>query len=199
MKNVVFDLGGVVFDWNPDAIIRRVFDDPQLQARIKKEIFEQPDWLDTDRGTLSRADAIVRWSERTGQPADRIDALMHASDASMQPKHGTLALMDELAANNLTLYCLSNMPEERYAYLRREYDFWDQFSGIVISAHIKMVKPEPGIYQHLLTTYDLDPAQTVFVDDSSKNVAAARALGIHGTLFTTADSCRAALKEFGLL
>jgi putative hydrolase of the HAD superfamily len=196
MRNIIFDLGGVVLDWNPDTIIRLVFDDPEIQAVIRREVFEHPDWLETDRGTLIRAEAIVRWAERTGRPVEEIDALMRAADDSMQPKTDTLALMDELTDRHLKLFCLSNMPAERYAYLRRKFDFWPQFSGIVISAHVRMIKPEPGIFQHLLTTYELEPATTLFVDDSPHNIEAASALGLQGVLFTSAAECREQLERF---
>lgn len=196
MRNIIFDLGGVVFDWNPEAIIEAVFEDPELQAIIRREVFEHPDWSETDRGTLTRAAAVVRWAQRTGRPIAELEALMHAADVSMQLKTGTLALMEELADHGLPLYCLSNMPAERYAYLRETYDLWSLFGGIVISSHVKMVKPEPGIFEHLLTTYHLDPANTLFVDDSPKNISAARSLGIQGILFTTAQACRRQLGFF---
>jgi putative hydrolase of the HAD superfamily len=196
MLNIIFDLGGVVFDWNPDAIIGAVFEDPELQAIIRREVFEHPDWSETDRGTLTRAEAVVRWAQRTDRPVTELEALMHTADVSMQLETATLALMEELAGQGRPLYCLSNMPAERYAYLRQTYDFWDLFSGIVISAHVKMVKPEPGIFEHLLATYRLDPATTLFVDDSPKNISAARSLGIQGILFTTALACRRQLGFF---
>jgi putative hydrolase of the HAD superfamily len=196
MLNIIFDLGGVVFDWNPDAIIGAVFEDPELQAIIRREVFEHPDWSETDRGTLTRAEAVVRWARRTGRPVAELEALMHTADVSMQLETATLALMEELAGQGRPLYCLSNMPAERYAYLRQTYDFWDLFSGIVISAHVKMVKPESGIFEHLLATYRLDPATTLFVDDSPKNISAARSLGIQGILFTTALACRRQLGFF---
>jgi putative hydrolase of the HAD superfamily len=193
MQNVIFDLGGVVLDWNPDAIIRSIYADASVQALVKREIFEHPDWLETDRGTLTRAEAVVRWAERTGRPVEEIQSLMTATDVSMRLKTDTLALMDALADRGLDLYCLSNMPTERYDYLRRTHDFWGKFKGIIISAHLKTIKPEPEIFQYLLTTYRLDPAATLFVDDSARNIRVARSMGIRGILFTSADACRKTL------
>jgi HAD superfamily hydrolase (TIGR01509 family) len=190
MQNVIIDLGGVVLEWDPDQIIRAVFDDPDAQARVKRLIFQHPDWADTDRGTLARVEAVERWAGRTGQTVEEMEALMTASDVMMQPKPGTLALMQELGDQGLDLYCLSNMPTERFAYLRRTFSFWDQFKGIVISAHVRMVKPEPEIFEYILSQYDLNPTRTVFLDDSRKNITAAQNLGIHAILFTTAEECR---------
>ena len=195
IRNVIFDLGGVVFEWDPDGIIRAVFDDANVQARIKAQVFAHPDWAETDRGTLSEADAIVRWAARTGRTEAEMDALMRATEARLRVKADTIALMDELIARGLTLFCLSNMPIERYDYLHRTHDFWDKFHGIVISGHIKMLKPAPEIYQHLLYTYKLDASECVFLDDMPDNIAAARALGIHGLVFTSADACRQQIEQ----
>jgi putative hydrolase of the HAD superfamily len=196
VHNIIFDLGGVVFGWNPDAIIQAVFQDPEIQALVRREVFEHPDWVETDRGTLNRADAVVRWTRRTGRSIEELKALMHQADVSMQPKTDTLALMEELASQGLPLYCLSNMPAERYAYLQRTYGFWDLFSGIIISAHVKMVKPEPGIFEHLLATHGLNPASSLFIDDSQTNIRAARSVGIHGILFTNTAACRQQIELF---
>jgi putative hydrolase of the HAD superfamily len=132
----------------------------------------------------------VRWAARTGRPVEELDALMQAADFSMKLKQDTLAWMDELDKQGVNLYCLSNMPAERYAYLRQSFDFWHKFKGIVISAHVNMVKPEPQIFAHLLDAYELDPDATLFVDDSPDNIAASHSVGIQGLLFTTARDCR---------
>ena len=85
---------------------------------------------------------MVRWAQRTGRPVEEMEALMDASDVSMQPIIDTVGLMQELEERGVDLYCLSNMPVERYAYLRRTYDLWDKFRGIVISSHVKLIKPD---------------------------------------------------------
>ena len=102
----------------------------------------------------------------------------------------TMGLMNELKDHGYPLYVLSNMPVERFAYLQATYDFWDMFEGIVTSGHINMVKPNPDIYQHLLSTYDLKPETCVFLDDAQRNVKGAHAVGMQSFHFTTAATCR---------
>lgn len=199
IRNIIFDLGGVVFEWNSGQITRSVFEDPTLQAHVKAQVFDYPDWADTDRGTLSEADAIRRWAVRTGRTEAEMTALARACEVALRPKPDTLTLIDELDARGLHLYCLSNMPSERWAYLERTHDFWPRFRGIVISGHVKMIKPEPGIYHHLLNRYDLQPNESVFLDDMPYNIEAARALGIHGIVFTSADACRQELATLGIV
>ena len=198
MRNVIFDLGGVVFDWNPAEIIEtfvaRIDTDPMAQrgiaTQLKADVFSHPDWLETDRGTLSAADAVARFAERMTLPIDTMQRLWDLCNVLMRPKLETVALMDELFTQGAALYCLSNMPVERYAWLRQHHDLWHCFQGIVISGEIQLIKPDAAIYQHLLQTFDLQAEECIFLDDSAPNVAAANALGIHGILFQDAASCR---------
>jgi putative hydrolase of the HAD superfamily len=81
-----------------------------------------------------------------------------------------------------------------YVHLQRQHTFWDAFSGIVISGEVKMMKPEPEVFQHLLATFQLRAAESVFIDDVAVNVEAARQVGIHAILFQDAAQCRAQLE-----
>lgn len=190
VQNVIFDLGGVLLNWDVDAITAAVFDDPGARATIKRVVFDHPDWLAMDQGTLPEDEAVQRFARRAAQPVDAMERLMDQVRASLTPKPDTLALLEELDGRGVPLYCLSNMHERNIAYLRERYDFFARFRGMVISAHIKIIKPEPGIFEHLLSTYSLDPARSVFVDDHPANVAGARAVGLQAVLFTDAASCR---------
>ncbi len=91
--NVVFDLGGVVFDWQPDALVRRVFGDPETEALVLKEMIAHADWIELDRGTLSLDDAIVRGTLRTGLPEESIAQLFDAVPESLTPIEATFNLV----------------------------------------------------------------------------------------------------------
>jgi putative hydrolase of the HAD superfamily len=194
VQNVIFDLGGVVLEWNPDAILENHHADPGTRAAVKAALFQHPDWLQMDRGTLSEAEVIERLAQRTGIAIGELAGLMEAVRRSLQPKSDTLALLGDLARRQVALYCLSNMPASTFAYLRDRYDFWNMFRGIVISGEIKMMKPEREIFDYLLCRYGLSPAATVFVDDHEPNIAAARAIGLHAIWFRDARQCRAELE-----
>lgn len=94
---------------------------------------------------------------------------------------------------------LSNWSAETFPCALRRFEFLSWFSGIVISGEVKVIKPDPRIFQHLLATHGLKPEHTVFIDDAPYNVAGAAALGIHALAFTDAASLRHALRELGLL
>jgi FMN phosphatase YigB (HAD superfamily) len=191
--NIVFDLGGVVFNWQPKAIIERVFTDPGRQDLVRSLIFEHRDWVELDRGALALDQAIERGAARTGLPRDDIERLLDAVPPSLTPKHETIELIRSLHCTDNRLFVLSNMHLASIAYLEKNHDIWGLFDGIVVSSRIQKVKPEIGIYEHLLSVYQLKAADTVFIDDMSENLAAASTLGIQTIRFLDAAQCRKAL------
>lgn len=195
IQNIIFDLGGVLIEWDPDGIITKFTDDLELGVILRREIFDHPDWNEKDRGALPVAEINRRFASRTGLAEGEIAAFMDIIRTSLPLMEETLPLMDELRQQGYSLYCLSNMPVEHYDHLTKCYDFWEKFDGIVISGQIKLVKPETEIYQHLLNTFALEPSTCVFLDDSPKNIAAAQDEGIHGIVFQDVDSCRKELKQ----
>jgi putative hydrolase of the HAD superfamily len=195
VKNVIFDLGGVVLEWNPDRILASYYADPEMRAIMKAALFLHPDWLQLDRGTLNEADLAVRGAARTGRPAAELSGLLEAVRESLHAKADTVALLEKLFARGVPLYCLSNMSSDIFAYLRERHSFWGVFRGIVVSGDIKMMKPEREIFEFLLQRYDLAAAQTVFVDDNAPNIEAARGLGIHAVWFKDARQCELELED----
>lgn len=189
VRNVVFDMGGVVLDWNPDAILEALYPSAAQRALLKAALFEHADWLELDRGTLTETEALARVTQRLGRSAPKLDGLFEAVRASLIPKPGTLALIERLARRQVPLYVLSNMPVDTYAYLRERHDYWRAFRGIVISAEVRMMKPDRDIFEHLLERYALKAGETVFIDDLPRNVEGARAVGFETVLFRDAEQC----------
>jgi putative hydrolase of the HAD superfamily len=193
VRNVIFDLGGVLLDWNPDKIASRFESEPELRARLKEALFGHADWQLFDRGTFTEAELIERVRARTGRDTAEISAIIDAVRESLDEKPDTVKLLRALHQRGTDLFCLSNMPMSIYDHLRRRHVFWDAFRGIVISGEVRMMKPEPEVFAHLLEKYELRPDETVFVDDLSANVDAARRVGLHGILFKDAAQCRSEL------
>ncbi|MEM7129755.1 MAG: HAD family phosphatase [Chloroflexota bacterium] len=204
MKTVIFDLGGVVFDWNPESIMTAFLESIQvlesersaLKMRLKKEVFNHPDWLEADRGLLTEADAAKRFSARTGRTIPEMEQLLALTTASLRPFPETLQLIDDLVKMSIPLYVLSNMPSERGAFLLKSFDFWDKFEGIILSGDVQLLKPDAAIYKHLLSRFGLAPTDCAFLDDSQPNVIAAAELGIHGIHFRNAADCRPQLEAW---
>jgi putative hydrolase of the HAD superfamily len=197
--NIVFDLGGVVVRWEPEVIIAQVFADPVVQARVRTQIIGHADWLALDRGTLPRQDAIVRAAQRTGLPEAAVAAFLRQVPPALVAIPETVDLLYRLKGQGHTLFCLSNMHVASIDHLEQSYTFWEVFAGTVISCRLHLCKPEPAIYAYLLETYGLDGADTVFIDDTDVNLAAAAPFGIRTVKFESPTQCESQLRALGYL
>jgi putative hydrolase of the HAD superfamily len=189
VRNIIFDLGGVLLDWNPTKILQNFYSEPALRTLLEGELFQHPEWRAFNRGALREAELIESVRRRAGRPAAEVSALLHATRESLVTKRDTVALLRSLHRRGIPLYCLSDMPVSVYAHVRLRHEFWDAFSGIVISGEVKMMKPEREVFEHLLTRFRLDPRQTVFVDDFPLNIEGARTVGLHAIQFRDAAQC----------
>ena len=187
--NIVFDLGGVVFQWQPEAIIKSVFEDSDTQDLVRKGVFEHADWVELDRGTIALEQAIDRGAARTGLPCKDIERLLNAVPHFLTPIEATIELIRDLSDTRNSLFVLSNMHLASIEYLEKHHNFWDAFDGVVISSRIQMVKPEPQIYEYLLKSYQLEAAETIFIDDMPENLLAASSKGIKTIRFVDTAQC----------
>jgi putative hydrolase of the HAD superfamily len=197
--NIVFDLGGVVFNWLPETIIRRVFADSETQDLVRAQIFEHVDWVELDRGTITFDQAVIRGASRTGLPRESIEELLNAVPPSLTPIQGTIDLIRSIEGSNNRFFVLSNMHIASITYLEEHHRIWDMFDGVVISSRIQKVKPEIAIYEYLLNEFEMNPAETVFIDDMSENLAAAASIGIQTIQFIDSSQCRQSLVDLGCI
>ena len=195
VRNVIFDLGGVALDWNPDQIVSRFQPVAELQGELKQALFAHPDWLLFDRGALTESELVDRMQARIGLPKRELTAIIDAVRESLVEKPETVKLIRALQQRGTPLFCLSNMPASIYAHLRRCNTFWDAFRGIVISSEIRMIKPEPQVFMHLLERFNLTAEESVFVDDVEANVAAAGRVGLQTIWFKNATQCERELEQ----
>ncbi|AUZ76272.1 haloacid dehalogenase [Aeromonas hydrophila] len=195
---IIFDLGRVVVSWDPVGIVRSVRGEQGAEL-LAERLFNHPDWLEVDRGTLSLHTMARQAEHRTGLSAAENLAILQAVPASLVPDPAMLSLIESLHGAGHTLYALSNMGHASIDWLEQHQPFWRFFSGKVVSARVRMMKPEPDIYRYLLVSFDLQAEQCLFIDDSPANVTAAQALGIGGLVFTDAYSCRQQLVAQGYL
>jgi 2-haloacid dehalogenase len=195
---VVFDIGGVLLDWDPRHLYRQLFDGPDKMADFLARICTT-DWHHAhDLGTgiaqscqeLARehpehAEMIMAWSER-------------GEEMIAGPIEGTVAVLAELQSAGVPCFALSNMEAETFPVRRARFEFMRSFDGCVISGIEGVAKPDPAIFELLLERHGLDPRRTAFIDDSPGNVAAAGALGIAAIRFVSPDDLRRELRALGL-
>jgi 2-haloacid dehalogenase len=187
---VVFDLGGVLIDWNPRYLYRQLFDDEAAMERFLSEICSTA-WNE-------RQDAGRPWREAV---ADLI--ALHPDQAAMITAYHqrwaemlrgeipeSVEVLKALKANGLRLYALTNWSHETFPVARSRYAFLDWFDGIVVSGEEGLIKPDPMIFHRLLTRYDISPSRALYIDDSPRNVTAAADLGFHALQFVDANRLR---------
>jgi putative hydrolase of the HAD superfamily len=196
IRNVVFDVGGVLLQWNPPAVVARLYPDPAEQALIRRQMFEHQDWHEFDRGTFDEAGASEHFARLSGRSAPEIRKLIQATRESLEPIPDSIQLVEDLAAAGVHLYLLSNMPVSTYEYLTPKFRFFSHFKHLVISGAILLIKPEPAIYKHLVEQTGIVPGESVFIDDLLTNVVAARESGLHAIQFRDPASCRAELRTY---
>ena len=195
---VVFDIGGVLLEWDPRHVYRDVFDDEAEMERFLTEVCSREWHEDNDRGVRyaescaalaarfpEYASEIFLWGERTE------DMIVGTID-------GTVEVLRELQAAGVPCYGLTNMEAETYPVRLERYDFLRSLEGTVVSSHEGVVKPDPEIFRRLFERFELVPETTVFIDDAERNVEAARALGMRAVRFTGPAQLRAQLVALGL-
>lgn len=182
MKNIVFDLGGVLFARDKSKCTQEFIDFFAFVRFPKMPEF----WEEYDRGTSTLDEVTDTLCRINGCTREKCSALLAESIARQEPIPATEALVGELKAAGYRLYVLSNMSREFIDFLRT-FPVYRAFDGEVVSCEEHTVKPEPRIYEILLKRYGLNPAETLFVDDRPANVAAAERLGIRGFGFDHRD------------
>lgn len=192
--DLVFDLGAVVFTWEPERLVASHLGPhaPTAEAaqRLVRELFHHEDWLGFDRGVHSLDDAIARMAQRLQLPREPLVRMLPADAVHLVPIDSTVALLAQLralraAGQPLRLFFLSNMPVPHARALQRQHDFMGWFDGGVFSGDVQVIKPQREIYELLAARHALVPRRTVFIDDAAVNVAAARGLGWHAVHCTS--------------
>lgn len=196
---VVFDIGGVLLDWNPRHLYRKVFDDEDVMERFLAEICT-PQWHDPhDRGE-STADSCARLADAHPQHADEIWAWMTRSEEMVAGAlEDTVTILTDLTDAGVACYALSNMEAETFPLRLERYPFFTLFDGVVISGLEGMAKPDREIFELLLERFGLDASATLFIDDNVGNLEPASALGMSTVHFESAQGLRRSLGALGLL
>jgi 2-haloacid dehalogenase len=199
-RTVIFDLGGVLLDWDPRYLYRRLFGGDMEKVEHFLANVCTPDWNRMQDGGRPFAEAEVEAAARHPDKLELIRAWRNDfSEMIAGPIEGTLAILSDLRQRNVPLYALTNWSAETFAPQAERFDFLAWFDGIVVSGRERLVKPDLRIFRVLLERYQINPEEAVFVDDASANVAAARELGMHGIHFTGPEALRRELATLLLL
>ena len=196
---VIFDLGGVLLDWNPRYLYRQMFDDEDAMERFLRDVCTM-EWHEAnDRGVPFEVTCAQLAAEHP-EHADHIWAWGTRTEEMVGGPIGeSVAILRELKDRGVPVYALTNMEATTYPQRRERFDFMRWFDGTVVSSSEGMVKPDARIFRLLLDRYGLEAESTLMIDDNPRNVDAARALGMPTVLFESPDGLRRVLVDAGLL
>lgn len=201
IDTVVFDLGGVLIDWNPRYLYRRLFDDEAAMERFLVEVCNGA-WNEQQDAGRPWREAVDSLSAQFPQHAGLIAAYRDGwRDMLGGTIQGSVNLLAELKASGLRLYALTNWSHETFPLAKEieRFGFLHWFEGIVVSGEEQLIKPDPRIFQRLFERYSIDPARTIYIDDAKRNVDAAAAQGMHAWWFRDPEGLRGWLASYGLV
>lgn len=203
IKAVVFDFGGVLVDWNPDYLYRKLIPDEDERRWFLTHVCG-PDWILRQDGGQTLADGTDELVARFPEHEALIRAFYgrwHEMINGLLP--GGVATFEKLDAAGVPLFGLTNWSAETFPYAQANFPLLARCRDIVVSGHLKLVKPDPAIFHEMFRRIvaqlpGTTPQELVFIDDNAKNAAAAAALGWHAIHHTSNASTDAQLRELGL-
>jgi 2-haloacid dehalogenase len=196
----IFDLGGVLLDWNPRHLYRKLFggDEAAMEDFLANVCTNE--WNLCQDAGRTFAEATEALMPHHADKRELIEAWVKRFDEMIPgPIDGTVAILRELKARAVPAYAITNWSAETFAPQRTRFAFLDWFDGIVVSGQEGVIKPDPRIFRILLTRHGVVPRDAVFIDDVAANAAAAAALGIHGIHFRSPEQLRKDLVACALL
>lgn len=199
IQAVVFDLGGVLLDWNPRHLYRKLFDDEDAMNHFLTEVCTL-EWHAAHDLGLPFEISAARLAEAHPEHADLIWAWGRRSEEMIVgPIAGTVEILGALRRQGLRCYALTNMEAETYPRRLARYEFMTWFHGTVVSSTEGVAKPDAEIFQRLLRRFALEPSATLMIDDSAANVQAARRVGMQAIQFQSPEQLRQWLEAADVL
>jgi 2-haloacid dehalogenase len=199
VQAVVFDLGGVLIDWDPRHLYRRIFDSEEEMEAFLSTVCT-PEWnAELDRGRSFEEMVELLCSEHP-ERRDHIEAYHRRWDEMLgESIEGSVRILRELHSAGYPLYVLTNWSAETFHMAHERYGFLSLFREIIVSGEVGLIKPEPAIYELLVERTSIEPSRAVFIDDREVNARAAEKIGFVSVTYQGPSLLRQRLTELGLL
>ena len=196
---VVFDVGGVLIEWDPRRLYRALLPDDAAVEHFLATVCT-PQWNhEQDRGRPT-AEAVAELTTEFPEHAELIAAYYDRWDEMLGDAiGGTVAILRDLRRAGVRVLALTNFSTEKWPLAVERFPFLGEFDGVVVSGAERLAKPDPAIFDVLCARYAVAPARSVYVDDLTHNAEAAAAYGFDALLFTGAAALRTELTDRGLL
>jgi 2-haloacid dehalogenase len=200
INTIIFDIGGVLIDWNPKYLYRKILkDEEQVQWFLNHVCTSE--WNDQQDAGRSFEEATQELVRQYPEWQEAIEAWYGRWQETIQgPIHDTVTVLKELKeSGKFKLYALTNWSAETFPWALDNFDFLHWFDGIVVSGHEKTRKPFPEFYHILFDRYEIEPRQAIFIDDNVKNIQGAEAVELRAIHFQDARQLRNELRRHHIL
>ena len=195
IKNIVFDIGNVLVDYCWQDHIRRFgFDEPSME-RIGRAMMQSPVWNEIDRGVWTNEEILQGFIQNDPELEKEIRLVFSDLGTLVRERSGSIPWIRELKTAGYMVYYLSNFSDRVKREAADQLHFLPEMDGGIMSYEIQLIKPDAAIYEALFEKYRLKPEESVFLDDSEKNIDAARKLHMHGILVNSQEQAKQELKE----
>ena len=192
-------MGNVLIDFRWEAVYREMGLEGEQFDRMAAATVLDPVWNEFDRGIWTDEMMREAFVERAPELEDKINEFFYERFPEILRKFDyTDEWIDTLKRNGYRIYILSNFSEKALREAAPELDYIEKADGAVISCRVGLIKPDPEIYKYLLEKYDVVPEEAVFIDDTEKNIEAARRLGLNTILFTGKKDADEKLEDMGV-
>jgi len=199
-NTIIFDLGGVLIDWNPDYVYRKIFSNEDDMQWFYKNICT-PDWNEEQDAGRSLKEATELLVQEYPEHEENIRAYYDRWEEMLGgPIHGTVKILARLKENpEYRTYALTNWSAETFSIALSKYDFLHWFDGRIVSGEEKTRKPFPEIYKLLISRFHIDPSNAVYIDDNPRNLQPARDLGMQTIHFQSPQQLETELQKLGIM
>jgi len=198
IQTVIFDLGGVLIDWNPRYLYRKIFE-TEGEINWFLENICTSEWNDQQDAGRTFAEATEELISRHPGWEQPIRAWYDRWEETISgPIEGTVEILAYLRRSNHRLYALTNWSAESFPIARRKFEFLHWFEGIVVSGMEKTRKPFPEFYRILFNRYTIEPTRSLFIDDNKSNIEAGKDVGLNVIHFQSPQQLREDLRKFGI-
>ncbi|UYI77852.1 MAG: HAD family phosphatase [Fusobacterium varium] len=198
IKNIIFDLGNVLIKYSPESFLEKNVK-KERQEKFIATVFKSKEWLELDRGTLSYEDAIEKFAEIISEDRENLEKLFKNNIMDcLAPIEENIEILKKLKKKGYNLFVLSNFHRPAFEQVQKEWEFFDEFDGGVISCYCHLLKPNQRIYELLLARYGLIPEETLFIDDTKINVEKAEKIGMGGIYLDLPEMLEKLLKKKGI-
>lgn len=198
IRNIIFDIGNVLLNFEPKEYVKSKIGGEKVEE-IYESIFKSEEWSMLDRGTINEEEAKTNIINRKIENKEFVNLIFQDWYDILAPIESSVEMLRKLKEKGYKIFYLSNFHLAAFQYVTKKHDFFQLFDGGVVSYKEKLLKPEKVIYEKILDRYELEPSESIFIDDTKENVIAAMEHGINGIILENPKNLGSELEKFKII